>query len=78
MATPTIEDVFKLLGYIQDDLRQTQAKLVEVRTQLSAMDIPSRKRAGLACGVCGLVRATEDSLRDHLANVHGIEPKEAA
>jgi hypothetical protein len=73
--TPSITDVFKLLGYIQDDLRQTQAKLVEVRTQLAAMNLPNEAKAGLKCAECGIVRPTIELLNDHLANVHGIEPK---
>jgi hypothetical protein len=64
--------VFRLLGYIEDDLRGVHAKLTEVRAQLSALQSLADERPGFACPVCGIVRPTEGMLRDHLVLVHEV------
>lgn len=73
----TREDIFRLIGYVQDDLRnftrQTEAKLVELRTMLAACDLPTGTQE-LACPHCGVTRPNQMRLADHLANVHG-EPR---
>lgn len=65
------DDVFRLIGFIQDDLRQTQVKLVELRTWLASMELPTDRPAA-PCDVCGVVRPSQRALVEHLENVHGI------
>jgi hypothetical protein len=68
-------DIFKLIGYVQDDLRSCQGKLVSLRATLAAMNLPERPT--VPCPVCGIDRRTQSLLEEHLANVHDIRPSEA-
>lgn len=61
-------DLFQLIGFIQDDLRATQAKLVELRAHLSNLNLPAPQKH--PCPVCGVDRPTNILLLEHLANVH--------
>jgi hypothetical protein len=73
----TKADVFKLLGYIQDDLRQTQAKLVEVRSMLAAGAMEHEPTDAVKCPLphCGSDGFdTERMLAFHVQNVHGGPP----
>jgi hypothetical protein len=69
------DELFKLIGYVQDDLRSCQGKLVALRATLAAMNLP--ERATVPCPVCGLDRRTKGLLEEHLANVHDIRTSEA-
>lgn len=64
-------DIFKLLGFIQDDLRKTQTRLVEVRALLAAQNLSDPPR--FPCPECGVERGNADALRDHLVLLHGKE-----
>jgi len=67
----TQADVWKLLTYIQDDLRQTQAKLVEVRSMLAAGAMNRDDETKTACPRCGIpIAGGERILALHLQNVH--------
>jgi hypothetical protein len=46
------EAIFKLIGYVQDDLRSCQGKLVSLRATLAAMNLPERPT--VPCPVCGI------------------------
>lgn len=63
-------DVFKLIGYLQDDLRKTQARLVEIRALLASLNLPTPTSEHV-CPKCAVDRRTADQLADHLVNVHG-------
>jgi hypothetical protein len=63
-------DVWKLLTFIQDDLRQTQAKLVEVRSMLAAGAMTREQSVTFSCPKCGVARLTARDLAFHLQNVH--------
>jgi hypothetical protein len=66
------DDVFRLIGFIQDDLRRSQAQLVTVRAMLAANPSlvgPERK----LCRHCGLTFKGSASLGDHLHVTHGME-----
>ena len=63
-------ELFQLIGYVQDDLRSCQGKLVSLRATLAAMNLPERPR--VPCPVCGLDRRTQGLLEEHLANVHDV------
>jgi hypothetical protein len=72
MAEPV--DVFRLLGYIEDDLRGLHAKLTEVRAMLAAMNLPAPKPTSCPEPGCGVELRPPTSLADHLRNVHGKGP----
>lgn len=64
-------ELFKLIGYIQDDLRKSQAQLVTVRAMLAALNLDERPR--VPCPECGIDRRTKSLLKEHLRNVHNRE-----
>lgn len=69
MSRATRADVFRLMGFIQDDLRSVQAKLVEVRSLMASM--PMREEAPEhQCPKCKLGLPGERALAFHLQNVH--------
>jgi hypothetical protein len=74
MSGATRADVYKLLGFIQDDLRQTQAKLVEVRSMLAAGAMSREPADLIGCPHCGVQLASTRVLASHLANVHDGPP----
>ena len=64
--------MFQLLTYVQDDLRSCQAKLVELRAQIAAADIPDKPQ--IACN-CGLRFKSTARLAEHVYHTHGgVEP----
>ena len=67
------EELFRLIGYVQDDLRSCKAKLVSLRATLAAMNLP--EPPGAPCPVCGIDRKTPLMLEAHLANVHDVRPE---
>ena len=69
--TTTRDDVYRLIGYIQDDLRQTQAKLVELRAMLAAGAMNSTSTTLTKCPHCPVELAPR-ALADHLHTVHDI------
>jgi hypothetical protein len=70
MSGATKADVYKLMGFIQDDLRQTQAKLIEVRSMLAAGAMSRERTPDFACSKCGAARLTVRDLAFHMQNVH--------
>lgn len=73
--TTNANDVFKLLGYIQDDLRGVQAKIVSVRAMLSSLNLPEEgPRFTCKQPSCGIGFGSQHRLDEHLENVHGILP----
>ncbi len=72
MSPASRNDAWRLLTYIQDDLRQTQSKLTELRTMLAAGALDRDETPQALCPVCGLNRCTDPALAEHLANVHGV------
>ena len=69
--------VFKLIGWIQDDMRGVNAKLTELRAHLAAMDLEPASLP--ACPVCGPISLPPTtSLADHLRVVHDLESEAAA
>lgn len=64
-------DVWKLLTYIQDDLRQTQAKLVEVRSMLAAGAM-NHDDTSVTCPECRSVFGGERALAEHRYTSHDI------
>lgn len=70
--TVTGDDIFRVLGYVQDDLRGAQAKLVEVRAMLATLNLPSEQVA-IRCPdpLCAVVFKSERKLAEHLYQLHG-------
>ena len=67
--------VFKLIGWIEDDMRGLNAKLTELRAHLAALDIQDVELP--VCPYCGpLHLPPATTLRDHLWNLH--DEREAA
>lgn len=69
----TGEDIFRLIGFMQDDLRGVQAKLVELRTLLATVELPT-ENTFVVCPVshCGVGIKSQRLLDEHLENVHGV------
>lgn len=67
-----VEDVRALLMKIRYDATAIQAKVTDALDQLARLPVKATP-PGLACPSCGVSRSSEVALRDHLANVHGIE-----
>lgn len=69
----TKDDVYRMLSFIQDDLRQTQAKLVEVRSMLAQGAMEREPKDMLTC-LCGAGFFSERALAFHVQNVHNGPP----
>lgn len=63
------DDVFRLIGYVEDDLRHVHAKLTEIRAMLASMNLPAP--ADTTCPECGIAVRAPTSLADHMWNTHG-------
>lgn len=65
------DDVYRLIGYIERDLRGVNAKLTELRSMLAG-GAAARTRDDLArCPRCEVLLAGPVTLASHLRNVHG-------
>lgn len=64
--------VFQLLGFVQDDMRRSQANLIEIRAILASLGLKDTGTTKHVCPECGFDRGTEEKLQDHLQNVHGL------
>ena len=69
MSGATGQDVFRLMGFIQDDLRGVQAKLVEVRSMLASMPLRETPPE-FQCRRCRVSLAGQRALDFHVQNVH--------
>jgi hypothetical protein len=69
---PVAGDVYRLLGYIEDDLRSIHRKMTEVRMLLATMNLPKRVTVH-ACGPCHLAFYSDRELLEHRANIHDDE-----
>lgn len=67
----TREDVFRLIGFIEADLRGVNAKFTEVRSMLAQGAMERAAENVLECRKCGAGLASERALAFHDANVHG-------
>jgi hypothetical protein len=61
-------ELWRLADALQMDLRAASAKMVELRAQLAALDLPEASR--VACPRCGIFFAGEHALAVHLYNMH--------
>lgn len=66
------EDLRELLMKIRYDATAIQAKVTDALETLARLDVP-KAPPRFVCSTCGVARPTRVALRDHLANVHGIE-----
>lgn len=62
-------DIWQLSDKIQMDLRAAQAKIVEMRAMLAALDLPDQSR--LECPHCGLRFSGPLTLAEHRYQSHG-------
>jgi hypothetical protein len=62
-------DVWKLIGYIEGDLRGCQAKFTELRSMLASGALDRAPADEVQCR-CGVACASEQALADHLYSVH--------
>lgn len=74
MSGATRQDVFRLIGFIEDDLRGINAKFTQVRSMLAAGAMSHGDDDGIKCERCGIVLASERALLFHLQNVHDGPP----
>lgn len=66
-------DLFRLIGFVQDDLRETQRKLIQLRALAASLNIPETTPRHV-CPECGFDRLrTPERLADHRRNVHGTD-----
>lgn len=72
MPRATAPEIYSQLDRIQHDIRNAQAKLIELRRMIGTIELP-KNRAPHACPVCGLEREGPRSLAEHIAHVHGVE-----
>ena len=64
--------VFKLIGYIEEDMRGIHAKLTELRAHLADMHLEDVELP--VCPVCGpLHLPPSTTLADHMWNLHDQE-----
>lgn len=74
--TATAKDLFDQAARLRKTLSAAQAQTTELVNMLNTLHFPEQpeQRAGFKCAHCGIVRATDELLNDHLANVHALEP----
>lgn len=72
MSGATRDDVYRIVGYIQDDLRNTQAKLVEVRSMLAAGAMNRAPHDLAVCPDCKLELDGNRQLAEHRYTVHRV------
>lgn len=67
-------DIWRIIGYLEADVRGVSAKLRDLRMLLAAVDLP-QDHYGFRCEYagCGIEKRTEALLRDHLWTVHGLD-----
>lgn len=65
------QDVFRLMGFVQDDLRRVQARLVEVRSMLASMPVVESEHRSFWCATCVHSFRSEREFAFHRQNVHG-------
>jgi hypothetical protein len=67
-------DLWKLITNAERDLDNCRTKLTELRTHLSAMNLPPAKPKPV-CPECGPITLPRNvTINDHLRNVHDTEP----
>lgn len=66
------EDVMELSHALQQDLRAATGKLVQLRSMLAALNLPTGEE--LTCRQCGIRCAGPKTLEDHERNVHAKVP----
>lgn len=64
-------DVWRLVGFIEGDLRQVQGKFTELRSMLASGALDRAPADEQRCSSCGAVFSGERALLDHRYNVHG-------
>jgi uncharacterized C2H2 Zn-finger protein len=69
------QELIELSTKLQQDLRAAQAKLVQLRAGVAALNL-SDGEPKERCPECGILLARKFPLDDHLANVHGVEETE--
>jgi hypothetical protein len=62
-------DIWQLAHQIQMDLRAAQAKLVELRSQLANLNLPTPTE--VTCEPCGLKLRGPRTLAEHIHTSHG-------
>jgi len=63
------------LTKMQYDLTSLKARLSEIQRQFAALRLTAPEPGRFECFLCGVRRATDELLADHLANVHGQEER---
>lgn len=66
------DDVWRLFTYVQDDLRQTQAKLVELRSMLSAGALDRAPSTTHRCPECQTEIEGDQALTEHRYTRHDV------
>ena len=61
-------DIWQVADALQMDLRAAQAKLVELRARLAALDLPGRNET--VCPTCGLPFPGPQTLAEHRYTSH--------
>lgn len=72
MAGANRDDVWKLFTYVQDDLRQTQAKLVELRAMLAAGAFDRQAGHTHRCPECQTEIEGDQALVEHRYTRHDV------
>lgn len=70
MAGATRDDVYKLIGYIESDLRAANAKFTELRSMLAAGAMNQAGGQEILCPRCKIAVGGERALAFHIQNVH--------
>lgn len=65
-------DVYRMLGDIEDAARKQLSRCQELRMMLATMPLPKPSK-GHPCGLCGVAKTSEQALNDHLYVVHGLD-----
>lgn len=74
MSGATRDDVYRIIGFVESDLRGVQAKFTEMRSMLAQGAMERAPVDLLACPKCGAGFDSERALAFHDANVHGGPP----
>lgn len=72
MAGANRDDVWRLFTYVQDDLRQTQGKLVELRSMLASGALDRAPLTEFKCPDCDARIDGEQALAEHRYTAHDV------
>lgn len=71
----TGNDIWRTIGFLEEDCRGLLTKLHDLRMMLAAVDLPRGNAVAWVCEQpnCGIEKTSEKLLRDHLYLVHGLD-----